>query len=122
MITLTTPIQVTAVLGSAGKTNYDRLNLTTIVYDVTNKNINGSCSLLATGAPAAAAIPGSYSIPTTGAAILTISIPTLLYAASLALTTAQQAAVQGWIGAAQNTVEAGLVSVNVVAGVQSAGS
>ena len=122
MITLTNPIAVTTILGSAGKTNYDRLDLLSINYDVANKNLQGQCALIASGSPQATPIPGAFNIPTTGSAILTLSIPTLPFYASLALTSGQQAAVQGWITAAQNQVEAGLVSVAVVTGTQSPGS
>ena len=122
MITLTNPIQVTTVLGSTGKTSYDRLDLTTINYDVVNKNLSGQCVLLASGSPQAQTIQGNYNVPTTGSAILTVTIPTLPFYASIALTSPQQAVVQGWVTAAQNTVEAGLVSIGVVAGAQTPGS
>lgn len=121
MITLTTPAKVATVLGSSALTNYDRLDLITIHYDVLNKAISGQCQLVASGNAQATAIQGSFSIPTSGQAILTISIPTLPFYASIALTSAQQATVAGWIASAQNTVEAGLVSVGVAAGTQSAG-
>lgn len=122
MITLTNPIPVTTVLGSAGKTNYDRLDITSLTYDVINKNITGQCALLVSTNAAATPILGTFSIPTTGTAVLSLAIPTLPFYASLALTGPQQATVQGWIQTAQNTVEAGLVAVAVITGTQSTGS
>jgi hypothetical protein len=122
MITLTNTIPVTTVLGSTNKTAYDRLRLTSIVYDVTNKSISGSCEIVVSTNAQAQAIQGSYTIPTTGAAILQVTIPSLPFYASLPLTTAQQATVAGWVQTAQNQVEGGLVAVGVIAGVQSAGS
>jgi len=121
MITLTTSKAVTTVLGSASTTSYDRMNLVTIHYDVVNKNISGQCQLSSSAAPTATPIVGQYNIPTTGTAVMTVSIPNIPFYASIALTTPQQVAVAGWITTAQNTVEAGFVSVAVVAGVQSTG-
>ena len=122
MITLTNPVAVTTTLGASTKTNYDRLDLTSISMDVLNKNITGQCQLVASGTPGAAVIQGSYSIPTTGGAIMTVTIPSLPFYAQIALTSGQQAVVQGWISSTQNTVEAGIVSVAVVAGTQSSGT
>lgn len=121
MITLTTQIPVKTVLGAAGNTNYDRLNILTLLYDVVNKSISGQCQLMVSTNSAATPIIGSYNIPTSGQAILTISIPNLPYFGSVALTSPQQAIVQGWVQSAQNTLEAGFVSVGVISGVQATG-
>jgi hypothetical protein len=121
MITLTNPAKVSTVLGSAALTNYDRLDLLTIVMDVANKSISGQCQLVSSGTPTATPIIGSYSIPTTGSAQLAISIPNIPFFATLPLTSAQQATVQNWVQTTQNTIESGLVAVGVVAGVQSTG-
>jgi hypothetical protein len=121
MITLATPSTVPTTLGGTGKTNYDRLDITTLMFDVVNKTVSGQCQLLSSADPQAAPISGSYNIPTTGTAPLNVAIPSLGFFASLTPTTAQQATVQSWIQAAQTQVEAGLVALAVVAGVQSPG-
>lgn len=120
MITLTTPLQVITTLGSSSRSLYDRLELVTIGMDVINKNINGTCQLVAStgGVPP---IPGTYNMPTSGSAVMTISIPNALYFAEVTLTSTQQSTVQGWISSAQNNVEAGLISLGVVAGTQATG-
>ncbi len=121
MITLTNTIPVTTVLGSGSKAAYDRLDIVTIHYDVIGKSVTGQCQLVSSAIAQAAPIQGVYSIPTSGQAILTVTIPTLPFYASVALTSPQQAVVQGWITSAQNTVEAGLISVAVVTGTQAPG-
>lgn len=120
MITLTNPIQVTTVLGSTSKTNYDKLDLTMLTYDVIGQQIVGSCRLSSSSASAATNIEGSFSIPASGGP-LTISIPNLPFFAALSLNSDQQAVVRDWITTAQNNVEGGLVGVGVVQGAQSTG-
>lgn len=122
MITLTNPATVTTTLGSSTKTNYDRLDIITIFMDVINKNISGNCQLISSGTPGAAAITGTYSIPTSGSAIMSVTIPSLPFYAQLALTSGNQTTVQGWIASTQNTIESGLIGVGVVAGTQSSGT
>lgn len=121
MITLTNVRPVTTVLGSASQTNYDRLDVISIFMDVVNKNISGTCQLLSSGSPQAKPIPGTYSIPTSGSAVLDVEVPSLPFYATIPLTSPQQATVQGWIASTQNLIESGLVSVGVVAGTQAAG-
>ena len=120
MITLTDPLQVITTIGSGSRALYDRLELASIAIDVINKNITGTCQLVAStgGVPP---IPGTYNIPTSGAALMTISIPNALYFAEVPLTSTQQSTVQGWINTAQNNVEAGLIALGVAAGTQTPG-
>ena len=119
MITLTNPIQVPTVLGSATKTSYDKLVMSMINYDVPAKVITGQCLLTATGNPAAMPIQGTFNIPSAGT--LTISIPSLSFYASAILSAPQTAAVQGWITAGQNSIEAGLLAIGLASGVQANG-
>jgi hypothetical protein len=118
MIRLTNPIPVNTVLGSSSKTNYDTIELVSLNYDVVSQTIGGTCRVVCSGTPTAAPILGSYFIPTANGLAMSVSVPTLPFYAQILLDAAQQAVVQGWIQAAQNTVEAGLVAVGVVAGTQ----
>lgn len=97
------------------------MRLTTINYDVANKGISGACELVVSSNANAQAITGFYEIPTTGQAVLKVTMPSIPFYAALPLTSGQQATVQGLVTAAQNQIEGGLVSLGVVAGVQSAG-
>lgn len=119
MITLTNPIPVTTVLGSTGKTNYDRLILSMFTYDLAAKNISGHCSLTASGNANAAPIQGTFNIPSSGT--VTVTIPSLPFYASIVLTAPQTAVVLGWMASGQNAIEAGLVAIGLAAGLQSAG-
>ena len=119
MITLTTPAQIATVLGSASKTNYDRMDVTTINYDVLNQNISGSCRIYSSVSPSSQTVFGNYSISAAGQ--VQVSIPNLPFFASISLTAPQTTVVQGWISDAQNNVEGGLTSIGVVSGTQSSG-
>lgn len=122
MITLTTTIPVRTVLGSASNTNYDRLDVVSVNFDVINQGLSGTCQLVCSTVPSATPILGSYTIPTHGSATLQMSIPNISFFATLALTTGQQTTVQSWVSNAQNTVESGLLGVGVITGTQSAGT
>lgn len=121
MITLTTSEKITTVIGSAAQTTYDRFELTSITMDILGQVISGSCRLVSSGTPTAQAIQGSYAIPTTGSAQLQVSFPTASIFTQVALSPAQTAVVLGWITAAQNNIEGGLISVGAAAGVQAPG-
>jgi hypothetical protein len=119
MITLTTAMQVLTAIGSGTTTPYGRLDVVSITYDVTNKQVSGSLQLIAPGNPAAAPIPGSFSISSTG--VLQVTMQSLGFYGTAQLTAPQLTAMQGWITSAQNSVEGGLISIGVVAGTQTAG-
>lgn len=121
MITLTTPAQLATVLGGTTKTNYDRFEITAIAYDLIAQSVSGMCRLVCSGNASAAPVPGSFFIPVANGLLMTVSLPTLPFLASITLTPAEQVAVQGWITAAQNTVEQGIVAVGAVTGTQASG-
>jgi hypothetical protein len=50
-----------------------------------------------------------------------IAVPALNLSNMVPLTSAEQTTVQGWITALQNNIEAGLVSLALIAGAQSGG-
>jgi hypothetical protein len=121
MITLTTPVQVATVLGSPNTVPYQKLDFTTASLDMTAKSISGSCLLISTSNPTSPPIPGSYTITTQGTPQAALTMPDLSFYTTVTLTGPQQTAVSGWIAGFQNNVEAGVVSIAMVAGTQSAG-
>jgi hypothetical protein len=111
MITITNPATVNSILGGNAPVGYSKL---------VERTITGELRLTSTTSPEMPVIQGRLSIQlNTG--ILEISVQQLDFYRKLGMTAPQIATVQGWITNAQNAIEAGLISVNVVAGVQAAG-
>lgn len=122
MITLTTPLQITSVIGSSTTIGYNKLRVVQILSDPLTLTINASVQILVSNTPTAPIIDGTLSIVATGGspqAILTI--PNIDSFASVSLAGANLTTVQGWITSLQNSIENGLVSVALVAGTQSSG-
>ena len=118
MITLSTPPQVRSVLGGASTVDYDRFVLSQIVYDPPAGTINGLVKITSSAAPTMNPIMGRFKI---AGAILEIEVEQLDFYRRVSLDTNAQNAVAGYISSAQNALEAGMVSLGVVAGVQSSG-
>jgi hypothetical protein len=124
MIALTYAADVATVVGSDPSTwiGYDRFALTTMSFDVLNNNITGSCQLTSSTLPNGAPVFGSYSIPTTGAAILTLTIAPIAMYVSIALTSTQQSVIQRLVQNTQNALETNLISFGAASGTQSPGT
>jgi hypothetical protein len=120
MITITNPATVNSILGGNAPVGYSKLVLSPFVMNPVERTITGELRLTSTTSPEMPVIQGRLSIQlNTG--ILEISVQQLDFYRKLGMTAPQIATVQGWITNAQNAIEAGLISVNVVAGVQAAG-
>ncbi len=121
MITLTTPAQINTVLGGNSPVAYNKLVIGPFTFDSAALTVTGALKLTSTGSPEMQAIPGTLTI-TTSTARLEIAVPQLDFYRRVALTGPQNAAVQGIVRDAQNALENGLISLGVIAGVQSLGA
>ena len=121
MITLSNPLSVNSVLGGSDMVSYDKLVLTRITYNVETMKIDAIVRITSTAQPDMQPIRGSLVIDT-AAAKLAIEVPQFDFYRQKPLTGPQNTAVQGFITNAQDTLESGLISVNVIDGTQAAGS
>lgn len=121
MITLTTPPVVNSVLGGNTPIGYDKFVLSSITYDTVNMQISASIRLTSTAASSMQPVTGSLKINTV-TAVLTIEAQQLDFYRQIVLTGPQNSTVQGFITNAQNALEAGLISVGVIAGTQAPGA
>jgi hypothetical protein len=122
VITLTLPAVVNSVLGGTGPINYNKFVLSYLTYDTVSKIVTSRILISSTANPEMQAIEGTMTINTTSAK-LTIAVPQLDFYRQVVLTAPQNAFVSdSVIVSSQNTIEAGLISLGVVAGVQSTGS
>jgi hypothetical protein len=121
MITLTTPAQINSVLGGNAPVGYNHLVLSPITMSPFDRTLSGALRLTSTTNPEMPVIQGSLSI-LLGPATMEVRVEQLDFYRKLTLSAPQIAAVQGWINTAQNNIEAGLVGVGVIQGVQSTGA
>lgn len=121
MITLTTPAQINSVLGGNVPVGYNHLVLSPFTMSPEERHVVGSLRLTATTNPEMPVILGSLSIQL-GPGSMEVRVEQLDFYRKLTLSGAQITTVQGWINSAQNSIEAGLVAVGVIAGTQSAGA
>lgn len=119
MITLTTPPQITSVLGGSTKVGYDKFILSQVVHDPVAQTINGLVRLTSTAAPTMNPIPGRFRLD---GLILEIEVEQLDFYRRVTLTTQQRDAYRQWITTSQNEIEAGFVALGVIQGVQSSGA
>ena len=111
MITLTTPSEILTVLGSAIKVPYNKVVLAGIKVEPTTNIVRAQVRFSATTDPTGTVIVGNLEINTgTPNSNLTISLPTVDFYRTLAI-----------ISDLQNALEAGLVALAVIDGVQSPG-
>lgn len=121
MITLTTPSQVRSVLGGASTVNYDKFVLSQIIYDTVNMKVSAEVSITSTASPDMQAINGRL-IVTLATGKLEIQVDQLDFYRRISLTGPQSTFVQDQIRTTQNALEAGLVSLGVIAGTQATGA
>jgi hypothetical protein len=121
MITLTTPPQVNSVLGGSAPIPYNHLVLSPFSLDPKTLLITGTISLTSTGNPSMQPITGTLRI-NNSTGVLTVEVPQLDFYRQVQLSGPQIASVNTIIANAQNAIESGLVSLGVIAGVQSTGA
>lgn len=122
MIILTNPKQVNSILGnSAALVAYDRIVLSPLTFDPKSLIISAVIRVTSVASSDMQEILGKLDINTSTGKLL-IEIPTLDFYRRLTLSGGQITTVNGWINTTQNTIEAGLITVAVMAGVQSTGS
>lgn len=121
MITLTTPPQINSILGGNAPIAYNKLVVGPFTFTPSNQDVTGQIALTSTAQPDMAAITGTLKI-SVATAKLEVSVPQLDFYRRVTLTGPQNTAVQNIVRDAQNALEAGLVSLGVIAGVQSTGA
>jgi len=122
MITLTTPASVPGELGATSANSYGKLRIVSITADPVSQSISAAIQLQDTANPNLPILPGSLLVTTAGnSPQVAISVPALNIQTVAPLNAAQQATVQGWITTLQNSIEAGLVALSLIAGTQTTG-
>lgn len=121
MITLTTAPQIFNVLGGSTKTSYEKMVLSPFSLDPVNQSISGTVRITSTTATDMPAITGTFRIIVPASEIV-IEVQQLSFYRRIVLDGAQKSAVLAIIANAQNAIEAGLVSLGVVAGAQAGGA
>lgn len=121
MITLTTPPSVNSVLGGASPISYNKLVISHVGIDVINQKIVADIQISPTANPDMQPIPGTLSIHIITAK-LTIAVQQLDFYRQVTLTSPQlNSVLTTIIQPAQNTLESGLITLGVIAGVQTTG-
>jgi hypothetical protein len=123
MITLTSPPSVNSVLGGSAPITYPKLVLSPFTLDPFNlaQGVQSTVRLTSPANSTQQAITGSLVInASTG--VLRIEVPQLDFYRQVQLSGAQLTSVNTIITNAQNALEAGLVSLGIVAGTQSSGA
>lgn len=121
MITLTTPAEINSVLGGSAPVAYNKLVVSPLTFNAVDQTVNGSLRITSTANTSMQPITGSLRISVPSAELV-IEVPQLDFYRRIVLSGAQNTAILGIIETAQKSVEDGLVSLAVVAGVRSAGA
>lgn len=122
MITLTTPPTIATQLGAASSASYAKMRIMSIFADPVTQGVTASIQLIDTANSNLPMLTGTLTIVTLGnSPSVAIAVPSLNLSNVTPLTAAQQTTVQGWITTLQNSIEAGLVALGLIAGTQSTG-
>ena len=123
MITLTTPPTIATQLGATSSSSYAKMRIMDITADPVAQSISAAIQFIDTANTNLPMLIGSLSIMTQGnSPSVEIAVPDFAEMFNVVpLTSAEQTTVQGWITALQNNIEAGLVSLALIAGAQSGG-
>lgn len=121
MITLTTPAQINSVLGGTSPVAYDHLIISPLTHDPMSLSVTGTIRMTSTAAPDMQPITGRLSVDASKG-VLEVEVSQLDFYRRIKMSAGQITAVMGMISAAQNAVEAGLISMGVIAGIQSTGA
>lgn len=120
MITLTTPPDVNSVLGGNTPVSYQKLVISPFTFDPVNFAITANVRLTSTTVPAMTPIVGLLTV-NVSSGVLEMQVQQLDFYRRVQLSGGQITAVQTIVTNAQNALEAGIVSLAIVAGTQSAG-
>lgn len=120
MITLTSPASINSVLGGNVPVSYNKLIINNINLDTVTRVIRGNLVLTSTGNPDMQPITGSLSIVYPN--FVEVSVQQLDFYRRIVLSPGQQNAVVNLVGDFQNSLEAGLISLGLISGTQSAGT
>ena len=121
MITLTTAHTVNSVLGGNTPVGYNHQVISPFTLNPVTRKVDGTVRLTSIASPEMDVIFGTLSIDL-GPGILLIKVEQLNFQRRVQLSAGQITAVQNVINNAQNALEAGLITLGVVAGVQSTGA
>lgn len=120
MITLTTPPSINSVIGGNSPVNYDKFKLVSLTFDTANRNINAAIEITSSTNPDMTALSGKVTIKF-AEATAEIQVQQLDFYRRIRLSGPQQNAVSNIVTGAQDDVEAGLISLGLVAGAQATG-
>jgi hypothetical protein len=120
MITLTTAPEINSILGGNAPVQYNKLVLGPFQLDPVGGTVSGTIRLTSTAAPAMQAIRGTLVI-NIAQNVLTVEVGQLDFYRQVQLNVGQVNSVNTIITNAQNALEAGMVSLGVIAGVQATG-
>lgn len=122
MITLTTPPEINSVLGGSSPVGYNKLVIGPFTLDPVTTIVTGTIRLTSTTATQMQPILGTLRINTPAGGVLTVEVPQLDFYRQIQMSVGQINSVNAIITNAQNALEAGLVSLGVIAGTQSTGA
>jgi hypothetical protein len=121
MITLTSAPEINSILGGSAPVAYNKLVIGPFTMDPVGQTINGNLRLTSTATPTMQPIVGSLSISVPGASVK-VEVPQLDFYRQITTNSPQNTSILGWIEAAQAQIENGLIAVNIIAGVRTAGA
>ena len=120
MITLTNPTLINSILGGTATVAFDVLRLSQITHTTEPEKVNAVVEITSTADPGMSALRGTLTIDSVSGA-LAIEVPQLDFRRQITITEAQKNFMAGLVNDAQDALEAGLITVNVVDGVQASG-
>lgn len=118
MITLTNPFKILDVLGGLATVDYETVVIVSLNVDTERDSATGRLELRSS-ALSRPNVPGSLRILTNVDPSIVVEFPDLGYFKKVSLSGAQASTVSSVLQAFQADVESGLVSLGLVAGVQS---
>ena len=121
MITLTAAHQVNSILGGNTPIGYDHQVLSPITVNPITRRIDAGVRLTSISNPEMDVIIGSLSIDL-GPGVLTMKVEQLDFQRRVQLSAGQITAIQTILNNVQNALEAGVITMGIVAGVQSTGA
>lgn len=121
MITLTAAHPINSVLGGNTPIGYNHFVIAPFTFDPVARTITAQLRLTSIASPESDVVRGSMTVEL-GPTVLVIRIDQLNFQRRVVLSGGQVTAVQAILTNAQNALESGLVSLGVIAGVQSPGA
>ena len=120
MIILTNPVLINSVLGGTDMVGYDKFVLYSITFDANNNSVRASIQITSTVQPEMQTITGQLIILTASNS-LAIEVPQFDFYRKIALTAGQKNTLIAQVTAAQDDLESGLLTLNLLDGVQTSG-